>query len=116
MHPAFFAILILRFLAADAYQTGNHLAGANGRNLGPGSDFQPNPNEKPPTLDELLAGNKPMHDTHPESHLKSRKLNKKMAHALKVVHNGEEVEPAHPGVHQDYISMPCRNCFKDPLS
>ena len=102
MHPAFLAILILHFFVADAYQTGNHLAGANGRSLGPGSDFQPNPNEKPPTLDELLAGNKPMHDTHPESHLKSRKLNKKMAQALKVVHDGEEVEPAHPGVHQDY--------------
>eukprot|EP00944_MAST-04C_sp_MAST-4C-sp1_P008527 g8527.t1 len=41
MYPAFLAILILHFFVADAYTTGNHLAGANGRSLGPGSDFQP---------------------------------------------------------------------------
>ena len=81
---------------------GRNLAGGSGHKLGPNGQFQANPDEKPPTLDELLAGNKPMHDTHPESHLKTRKLNKKMAMALKVVHDGKEVEPAHDGVHQDF--------------
>jgi hypothetical protein len=59
-------------------------------------------NQRPPSLDELLAGNKPMHDTHPESHLKTRRLNKKMAAGLKVEHNGKIVKPKHSGVHQDY--------------
>ena len=59
-------------------------------------------NQRPPSLDELLAGNKPMHDTHPESHIKTRKLNRRMAAGLKVEHNGKIVKPKHSGVHQDY--------------
>lgn len=93
----------LSIMRVYSYRNPNeNLAGGRGHKLGPNGDFQANPNEKPPTLDELLAGNKPMHDTHPESHLKTRRLNKKMALALKVVHNGKEVKPAHDGVHQDF--------------
>jgi|EP00505_MAST-04D_sp_SCG-Rhode-Island_P004671 hypothetical protein len=81
---------------------GARLADGNNPNSGmmmPRGGFN---EQKPPSLDELLAQPKPMALTHPESHLKTRILNKRMAAGLKVVHDGKEIKPAHSGVHQDY--------------